>query len=148
MYVAVNGTPQRVPQHGQILEEDLLLEVLGARRDEHALAAEDGGNEIGERLAGAGAGFGEQHAAVGEDVGDGRGHLELGRTRLEPVERRRQRTARSENRGDGVLQRGRRRAGAAHASGYSGNVRHRSSTSVLTAAERGVVVGRRERPAR
>ena len=32
---------ERVPQDRQILEVDLLLEVLGAGRDEHALAAED-----------------------------------------------------------------------------------------------------------
>ena len=59
---------ERLAQHRQVLEEDLLLQVLGAGRDEHALAAEDRRHEIGERLAGAGARFGEQHAAVGEDA--------------------------------------------------------------------------------
>ena len=74
---------ERLAQDRQVLEEDLLLEVLRAGRDEHALAAEDRGHEVGERLAGAGAGFGEQDAAVGEDVGDGRRHLELAGARLE-----------------------------------------------------------------
>ena len=55
---------ERVAQRRNVLEEDLLLQILGAGRDQHALAAEDRRDEVGERLAGAGAGFGEQDAAV------------------------------------------------------------------------------------
>ena len=54
---------ERLLQHRQVLEVDLLLQVLGAGGHQHALAAEDGGDEIGERLAGASAGFGKQHSA-------------------------------------------------------------------------------------
>ena len=96
---------ERLLQDRQVLEEDLLLEVLGAGRDQHALAAEDRGHEVGERLAGAGAGLGEQDAAVGEDVGDGRGHLELRGARLEAVERERQRSAGREDGADGRAER-------------------------------------------
>ena len=79
----MNGTPSASRSDRQVLVEDLFLEVLGAGRDEDAMAAEDRGNQIGERLAGAGARFGEQHAAVGEDARDGRRHLALAVARLE-----------------------------------------------------------------
>ena len=75
--------PERLAQRGNVLEVDLFLEVLRAGGDEHALAAENRGHEIRERLAGAGAGFGEQDAAVLEDARDGRGHLDLAGARLE-----------------------------------------------------------------
>ena len=75
---------ERVPQHRQVLEEDLFLQVLGAGRDEHALAAEDRRHQIGERLAGAGAGLGEQRRRrSASTVRDGLGHLELAGARLE-----------------------------------------------------------------
>ena len=61
---------ERGAQRRKVLEENLFLEVLGAGRDQHPLAAEDGGDEIRERLAGAGAGFGEQDAAVLERARD------------------------------------------------------------------------------
>ena len=65
---------------------------------EHALAAEDGGDEIGERLAGAGARFGEQDAAVLEHARDGRGHVRLAGARLEVGQRARQRAVGGEDR--------------------------------------------------
>ena len=61
---------ERRAQRRKVLEENLFLKVLGAGRDQHPLAAEDGGDEIRERLAGAGAGFGEQDAAVLERARD------------------------------------------------------------------------------
>src|SRR5262249_754430 len=121
--------PQRVAQDGQVLEKDLLLQVLRAGRDEHALAAEDRGNEIRERLARAGAGLREQNAALGEDVGDRGGHLALSVTRFESLERRGQRTPGCEDGADRMLQAGPVRSGAPYASGYRGNFRHRASTS-------------------
>src|SRR6185503_18514998 len=101
------------------------LEILGPGRDEHALTAEDRGDEVGERLAGPGAGLREQHAALGEDSGDGRGHLELARAGLEPRQRSRDRAAGGKR---GLDRRG------FYRSGYSGNFRHSTSTSTRTAA--------------
>ena len=147
MYVAVKGTPSASRSTREVLEVDLFLEVLRAGRDEDALAAEDGGDEIGERLAGAGAGFGEQHAAVLERAGDRVGHLDAGRrAALEVGQRLRQRA--------GVGDRRRREARSAvdlrdvrgQASGYSGNFRHSVSTSAFTMRER--AHRRRASPAR
>ncbi len=56
----VNGDAERIAESWDVLEEDLLLQVLRAGGDEHALAAEDRGNEVRERLAGAGPGLREQ----------------------------------------------------------------------------------------
>ena len=64
-------------QERDVLEEELFLEVLGAGGDDDALAGEDGGDQIGERLAGAGAGFDDEVALVGEGGFDGFGHFEL-----------------------------------------------------------------------
>ena len=87
------GHAERLFQDRQVLEIDLFLQVLGAGRDEDALARQDRRHEVGQRLAGARAGLGEEDAAIVEHVGDGGRHLELRRPRLEPVERDRQRTA-------------------------------------------------------
>ena len=43
-----------------VLEEELLLEVLGAGGDDDAAARQDGGHQVGQRLAGAGAGLGDE----------------------------------------------------------------------------------------
>ena len=103
---------------------------------EHALAAQDGGHEIRHRLAGAGAGFGEQDAAVGEDVGDVARHRALAVARLELIDRARERTVVGERLVD-------RRAQASR-SGYRGNFRHNCSTSAFTSVSDAVVVGRGE----
>ena len=42
---------ERILQRGEVLEEDLLLEILGAGGDEDAVPAEDGGDQIGEGLS-------------------------------------------------------------------------------------------------
>ena len=58
-----------------VLEEELLLQVLGAGGDDDALLAfagqAQGGQQIGQRLAGPGAGFDDQVALVGEGLFDG-----------------------------------------------------------------------------
>ena len=64
-------------QERNVLEEELLLQVLGAGGDDDALAGEDGGDEIGERFAGAGAGFDDQVLAIRERGFDGFRHFEL-----------------------------------------------------------------------
>ena len=82
---------QRRGDRGEVLEVDLLLQVLGAGGDQHALAAQDGGNQVGQRLARAGAGLGEDGAAGLQHVGDGLGHQPLPLARLEARPGRRQR---------------------------------------------------------
>ena len=74
---------ERLAQRRNVLEEDLFLEVLGAGRDEDALAAQDRRNEIRERLAGAGAGLREEDPAFLEYRRDGRRHLDLTGASLE-----------------------------------------------------------------
>jgi len=65
-----------------VLEEELLLQVFGASGDDDAFAGEDGGDEIGERFAGAGAGLDHEVLAIGESGFDGLGHLELAGPKL------------------------------------------------------------------
>ena len=78
---------ERLFENGQILEEDLFLEILGPCGDEDALAAENRGDEVGECLPCSGARFRKQHTAVREDVRDRRRHFELCGARLESIER-------------------------------------------------------------
>ena len=51
-------------QKGNVLEEELLLQVLGAGGDHDALAGEDCGHQVGQRLAGTRAGLHDQMFAV------------------------------------------------------------------------------------
>ena len=122
---------ERVAQRRDVLEVDLLLEVLGAGGDQHALAAEDRGDEIGERLAGAGAGFGEQRRrrprttrrrAAAISTWPARGS-KSGSARASAPPRR-------EDAGDAA--RAGRRAVRSRVPGYSGNFRHSASTSART----------------
>ena len=55
-------------QERDVLAEELLLEVLGAGGDDDAAAQLHRGQQVGQGLAGAGAGLGQQHAAVGQDL--------------------------------------------------------------------------------
>ncbi len=64
-------------QRRQVLVEDLILQVAGAGRDQHAAPGEDGRQEVGEGLARAGAGFGDQGAAAFEGLGDALGQAAL-----------------------------------------------------------------------
>src|SRR5262249_5281060 len=126
------GDAERVAQRGNVLEVDLLLEVLGAGRHEHALALEDRRDEVGKRLAGARARLGEQHAAALEDAGDSGRPLALSSPRLEVGHRAGERAVRGEYRVDGLAQGGAAPEGGY--SGYRGNFRHRVSTSARTIA--------------
>ncbi len=69
------------------LEEELLLEVFGAGGDDDALlvlaGAAEGWEEIGEGFAGAGAGFDDEVAVVGEGLLDLFGHEVLAGAVLE-----------------------------------------------------------------
>ena len=66
-----------------VLVEELLLQVLGAGGDDHALAGEDGGDQVGERLAGAGAGLDDEMPPLGQRGLDRLGHLKLPGPELE-----------------------------------------------------------------
>jgi len=57
--------------------QDLVLEGLGAGRDHHLFAAQDGRNEIGPGLTGAGPGFHQQRLLTGQGGEDGLSHLLL-----------------------------------------------------------------------
>ena len=87
---------ERFAQNRQVLEIDLFLKVLRAGGNQDALPAEDGGNEVGERLAGAGAGFREQDAAVVEDSATASAISRCACTRLEAGQRARERAVRRE----------------------------------------------------
>jgi hypothetical protein len=54
---------ERVAHERQVALEELVLQRLRAGGDDHLAAVEQGRHEIRERLAGAGAGFGDQRAA-------------------------------------------------------------------------------------
>ncbi len=69
-------------QERNVLEEELLLQILGAGGDHDALAREQRGNQVRQRLAGARAGFDDQVALVGQRRFHGLGHLHLPRTEL------------------------------------------------------------------
>ena len=83
---------ERRQQRGQVLEVDLLLQVLGAGRDQHPLPIENRRHQVGERLAGAGPGLGEQHAAMLQRVRHRGGHGALTLARFEVIDGARQRS--------------------------------------------------------
>ena len=60
-----------IAQRRNVLEENLFLQVLGARGDEDPLPAQYRGNEVRDRLSRAGARFGQKNASGFEDLGDG-----------------------------------------------------------------------------
>ena len=74
-------------EEGDVFEEELFLEVFGAGGDDDALlvlaGAAEGGQKIGEGFAGAGAGFDDEVAAVGEGLLDLFGHEVLAGAVLE-----------------------------------------------------------------
>src|ERR1017187_1084957 len=83
IYVAdLEGAREVLLEEVDVLEKELLLQGLGPRGDDDALAGEQGGHQVGERLAGAGAGLHDQVAFVGEGTFDGFGHLHLPGTEL------------------------------------------------------------------
>jgi hypothetical protein len=75
--------PERVAQRRDVLEVNLFLEVLGAGRDEHALAVQDRRDEVGERLSRCRCRPPRGGCRPREHPCDGRRHLDLPGTRLE-----------------------------------------------------------------
>ena len=98
-------------EEGDVLEEELLLQILGAGGDDDALLAlareAQGGQEVGEGLAGAGAGFDDEVALVVEGLLDGSGHLVLAGAVLEGERGAREKAAGGEE----VVERRERRSG-------------------------------------
>ena len=88
---------QCVADKRQIALEKLVLQRLGARGHDHLAAVQERGHEIRERLAGAGAGLGDQCAAAHDRVGDGMRHRELLRSKPKAGEGAGQDTLLAEN---------------------------------------------------
>jgi hypothetical protein len=77
LHVADAQVAEERLEKGHVAEEELVLEGLGAGGDDDALAGAQGGQQVGEGFAGAGAGFDDQMAALGEGALDGLGHFKL-----------------------------------------------------------------------
>ena len=77
--------PQHVAHGGQVAPVELVLQGLGAGRDDDLTARKKGRHKVGEGLAGARPGFGDEHRVVLQCGGDTLGHLEL--LRAHPVTR-------------------------------------------------------------
>ena len=85
--VALNVLRHDLLQEGDVLVDELFLQADGVRGDDDLAflaggGGEDGGDEVGEGLADAGAGLDHEVVALGDGVGDGVGHVELLRPRL------------------------------------------------------------------
>ena len=76
-HIAGAKRAQMLLKERNVLEEKLFLQILGAGGDDHSLARQDGGNQIGERFAGACAGFDDQMFFIGERGFDSLRHFEL-----------------------------------------------------------------------
>ncbi len=82
LHVADAQLAQMLLEERNVLEEELLLQRLGAGRDDDALARANHRQQIRQRLAGAGAGFDDQVAALFERLLHGFGHLQLPAAKL------------------------------------------------------------------
>ena len=91
-------------EEGEILADQLFLQVDGVGRDDDPLFVllrpEESGDEVGEALAGAGAGFDHCQLAVVEGFGDMEGHAQLFGAFFKIGEGIRHRPARPEDGGD------------------------------------------------
>ncbi len=72
---------QRSAHRRQVPVEELVLQGLGPGRDDHLAAREQRRHQVGEGLAGAGAGFRHQRQVAGDRRGDALRHLQLLRPR-------------------------------------------------------------------
>ena len=68
---------QRLLEEGHVFEEELLLQILCAGRNDDALAGANDGHQVGQRLARAGAGFDDQVTLFFERLFDRLRHLQL-----------------------------------------------------------------------
>ena len=64
-------------QMGKFGSGNLILQRLGSGSDDGLLAAQDHGDQVGERFAGSGTGLGNQMAFILDGLGDGIEHVDL-----------------------------------------------------------------------
>ena len=85
------GLRDGLDQPRDVALHELVLEGQRGRRDHDALVVEEGRDEVGEGLAGAGAGLHDEVSATVERVADGLGHRHLTGALLAPQRRHRRR---------------------------------------------------------
>jgi hypothetical protein len=73
--------PQRLHQPRQVAAEQLVLQCLGRRRQQHPLATQQRGHQVRKGLADTGPRFHHQGSAVLDGAGHGQRHLGLALTR-------------------------------------------------------------------
>ena len=78
-----NRRLQRIAHHRQVFLEQLVLQVLGAGRDDHLAAREQRGNQVGKSLAGTRACLDDQDRVVAYRLGNFQSHFALLRARTE-----------------------------------------------------------------
>ena len=84
---------ERLLQERNVFVEELLLQIFCAGGDDDALARANHRHQIGQRFAGAGAGFDDQVALFFERLLDGLRHLQLSATKFVSGMRARQHAA-------------------------------------------------------
>ncbi len=91
-----HGRLQRGPHGGNVAQEQLVLQVLGAGGDDGLAAPQQGRHQVGESLARARTRFGDQGLLFGDGLGHGLGHFRLRAARTIAAHGRAQRTAGAE----------------------------------------------------
>ena len=71
------GGGDRLDQPRDVALDELVLERQGRGRDHHPLVVEQGRDEVGQRLAGAGAGLDDEVPMARQRLGDRLGHRDL-----------------------------------------------------------------------
>ena len=79
----VDGNMQQSLHHGQVAVKQLVLQGARAGRHDHLAAGQQGGHQIGERLAGAGTGLDDQAVTVAHGTQHGCCHFLLSRAGTE-----------------------------------------------------------------
>src|ERR1039458_8995751 len=96
LHVADTQLAEVLPQEGNVFEEKLLLQSLGAGGDDDAFARTNDGQQVGQRLTCARASLDNQVPALGQRLLDSLRHLELSAAELVCRMSARQHAARAE----------------------------------------------------
>ena len=96
------GVIEHRAQARQVDAGDLVLQRLGAGADDDLASRQQRRHQVGERLAGAGAGLDQQALVAVDRVGDAVRHRQLSGTRLVAGKQRRRRARRSQQRTDAL----------------------------------------------